>query len=926
MIASKRPAGMSALAREVRHWVQAEAGDRELKRRVAAALDEIKEFVGKRTFDLEKRKSRLIQTPGFKDETRAMEAALGKIHQLLAGGKNISRIFVAIDRFLDTYKGDEALERDHIRTQLADANDDFILRFHHSIRGTRLAQLLDVFYFMPSSCWTSRGVAKRNFRSPSAAELTKLLEEFRQRGVDVDGIDTVRLAAMARIKLGITPRMHFHLMPANKLAEKLTSEEIIARFAAAEPPPDEAFCRTTAGIAANIRRWSCECFGSTVVAAPPEIEAEMLQLVYLATDSIRISGTEKERSADYLWLLATVVGSGHGVLKEVLSGIADGSIGHPSVRERLVGAKTYLDGISVKADGILAARWAEAKEELRSLIARADAIAAQSTHHYRDYTELEDLKEKRSDVVKSLIKLSDSIQLIEPSVLESLTSPATSAGRSNDEQGRGRSQAGLRDRNYRISGETKATALQELEKLRLLILRITEVSRRGFADSGPPASQLSQRTGERLAGKTSDGVEIAALPAADLHAKLCGTLRKASFNLREFKSKVEGVRRRPLKGELQHAVNILHEKTKKAVDACDGSDLDTSDHAQAILFSDGVLPLLREIMAALTNVVARMNSAKVTPAEKQPLTTLMYGVKLRLGDDLRDVERLRTELLGRSSGTLTAPCADTEGATEDAAIGLTAEISRTTEETGMSPTAPAEAAKAAQEAAFRAPVVKKIAGLVASVSESLKPVKAQMTSLNSALGSNPSDNQHIFAAATALQSEITTAQDVLTANLMQIKTLAAGVDLTTDGYVEKFDRWQGPLATLEQETGRLIKSMAAVADIERAAAEAAALEKRIDDTLNPPSGEWIKAEPFIPVRQRCVDALAAIADLLTQLRGAANSLAAARSLKWKMLPAASRSVGRLWSDFTASEQGLRDTQARIETIHNRFKYDRPFQR
>ena len=103
---SKRVAGESDLIQQVEHWIWSEEADRELKSRVAAALDEIKAFIEKHRSDLALRKNKLIQTSGFKDETRTMEAALATIQQLLKEGKNVSRIIGAIDSFLDSYKGD----------------------------------------------------------------------------------------------------------------------------------------------------------------------------------------------------------------------------------------------------------------------------------------------------------------------------------------------------------------------------------------------------------------------------------------------------------------------------------------------------------------------------------------------------------------------------------------------------------------------------------------------------------------------------------------------------------------------------------------------------------------------------------------------------------------------------------------------------
>ncbi len=659
MIATREAIGASALAREVRAWVLAEAEDRELKNRVALALEEIAIFLARHQADLERRKSRLVQTTGYRDETRSREFALEKIRLLLTGRRNISVIFAAIDGYLDRHREEEIFDGDRIRTPLAEASDDFISRFRDSIGGTSLAKLLDIFYFMPYSCWRSRSVERRIFRSPSSAEVSRLIEECRQRKIEIDGIDTVQLAAMLRIKLGIAPRMGYHLLPANKLAEKLTSAENIAQFTATTAPLDEGFCRTTAGILANLRQRSSECFGIAFPPAPPEIEAELLQLVYLAGDTIRIGGGGNERSADYLWLLATVIASDHAALKDVLTGFIDKHSGNPAVRKRFASAHAYLGEAAARADAILAALWSEAKEELRCLTLRTDALATRSSHDFKEFTELEALKQRRSDVVKSLMKISDSIQLIEASLLDRLTSPGFPAGRlPADGQGRGLDPARLRDRNRTNAEETKAIARQELEKLRLLIVGITAISRRGFADSGLSPAAARQRDVERLACKTADGVEIAGLPTPELHAKLCGALRKTAGSLRDFRSKLEAVRRRPLKSDLQQAMNVLAEKTRRAVECGDNPDPEAGAASGILPAADRLLPLLRDIVTAQASLGVRMNTAKLTPAEKQPLTVLIYATKLRLGEDLRDLERLRAELAGRSAGTARRPGPD----------------------------------------------------------------------------------------------------------------------------------------------------------------------------------------------------------------------------------------------------------------------------
>jgi hypothetical protein len=163
----------------------------------------------------------------------------------------------------------------------------------------------------------------------------------------------------------------------------------------------------------------------------------------------------------------------------------------------------------------------------------------------------------------------------------------------------------------------------------------------------------------------------------------------------------------------------------------------------------------------------------------------------------------------------------------------------------------------------------------------------------------------------------------MTANLMRIEALAAEFTFANDGHRERFERWGRQLAALERETERLWKSMAGIADTQEALATAAVLEKGIADTLRSPPGERNKIEPFVPVRERCRDALATVSDRLGRVREAQESLAAARDADWGILKTAPGYVGSLCSELSALEQTLHDTRARIEAIHNRFKTDRP---
>jgi hypothetical protein len=613
------------------------------------------------------------------------------------------------------------------------------------------------------------------------------------------------------------------------------------------------------------------------------------------------------------------------VVKDVLAAPIDPHAAHPSVRQRILAAGTYLGEISARADGILAARWSEARDELDSLTVRSNAIAAMSKPDFSEFKELEELKEKRSDVVKSLIKISDSLQLIEPALLEGpdptgAAAPLPAGGR------RGAlDPAQLRDRNFRHAEETKAIARRELERLRLLIQRITAISRGGFVDSETTMSLPRAGEREQRARQTSDGVDLASLPDAELHAKLGGCLARVATSLREFRGKVDGVRRRILKSELQHALNVLFDKTKRAADACDGSEPDPGAAVRTADTAEGIMTALREILAAQTNVAARVNSAKLTPAEKQPLASLLSAMKLRLGDDLRDVERMCAELAGRSAGAAPPACgaAEPAAAEEPVAADVVVPATEAAADRAVFPEAAAAAAAASPEDPARTAAANQMVGLVAAIHNAQRPVKELMIGLNSTFARDLDDKPAIRAAASALKSGIAEAQDVMMANMMQIEALAASFNLPLDRYVERFDRWRGQLSALETETERLLRSLARVSDVRNDVTAAAASEKGIADTLRPPPGERNRDEPFIPVRQRCREALAAIADSLRHLREAQHSLSAARDAEWRILKSASRYVGSLCSELSVLEQELRDTHARIEAIHNHFKSDRP---
>lgn len=890
---SKRPSGGHDLVKEAGYWLRMEEENRELKSRIASALDDIKGFVEKQRADLEKRKARLIQTSGFKDETRGMEAAIANIHQLLTGGRNVSAIFAAIDGFLDTYKADDTFAREHTRMQLADAREDFVRAFHDSVRGTRLAELLDVLYFMPFSCWRSRGVERRNFRSPSAAEVLKLLQDLDHRGVAVNGLEAAHLAAIVRLKLGITPRMDYHLMPSNKLAGHLTSEETLGRVASREVPLDDRFCRTLGGMLAHVRRWSAECFGTPSLPAPPEIEAEMLQILYLSADALRVSGTENERGADYLWLLCTVIAGARSPLAAALAGLSEKDISHPSVRHRIMAAKSYLDEIAVSADRVLLSRWAAAREELDALTALADAIASKRAHGFGEFTELERLKEKRSDAVKSLIKLSDSLLLLEPSIVELLTSaslgaPAPSAA----EHLSALDPAKLKDRNRGYAEETRMTARRELENLRLLIARISEIGRNGLSD--PAGLQAQERhPGENRARKTVDGADLAELPVADLQARRSDLLRRVAFSVRDFRGKVEGARKRSFKIDLQHALNVFCEKLRNAAEYCDASDLDATDPARAAQASTRIVPLLGEIMAAQTSLSTRVGSARLTPAEKQPLVALLYSVKARLGDDLRDLERIGAELAERSAGVQRGP--EEEGG---------AEVVSTVPED-----APVESGTS-EEAALT-----KLSGFASAANAAMRPVKDLMGRLKLAISSGSGDSQAMLAATLALKEGITEARDQVAWNRLQLDALAADSAVSAGEHIEKLTRWDGQLVALGGETDRLLKVVELVGTLETAVQGAASAEREISDSVRVLSVKEIGADDLARLRGHCVTALQAVAGTFAQLLETQECLAGASAADWRLLKVASAYLERRLADLKGWEAELKVRHSRIGKVH-----------
>lgn len=873
MTPAEHPAAEFDLVKAVRSWLRQEEQNRELKSRVASSLEEIKIFVDRHRVDLEKRKSKLIQTNAFKDETRNIEATLSTIRQLVEEGRNISRIITEIGTYLEMRGGDETFSGALLRIQLAEARDEYMCAFHDSIRGSRLAEVLDVLYFMPYSYWRSRAVETRNFRSPSAAEVLKVLEDLGQLGVDSDSIDPVQLAGLIRIKLGITPRMDYHRMPSNKLAERLTGADTVSRHTAKAMPLDLGFCCTTEAILADIRRWSAACFGSAHAAAPAEIEAEMLQIAYLSADALRISGAENERSADFLWLLATVIAGDHPVLKDVLTNLPDGETRHRSVRERLLGAKAYLAEIAVLADGLLQARWSETKNALDSLTALSNAIASKSAHEDGEIDELEQLKGRRAEVVKSLIKITEAIQLIEPALWDLLSSPEVPALRPPaGEYLRTLEPARLRDRNYRCSEQTKGIARQELANLRLLIGRMGDIGRSRSSDSAGQATAARSGAKEKLVRKAADGVEIGRLPTADLHTRLRASLIKSVLCIRELRDKVEGVRRRGFKSEIQLVLNQLYVKIRMAIEAGDDANLDAGDAAPAPTAAESIVPALRDIIAAQTNLVVRVKNAKLLPAEKHPLIALTNTIKARLGDELREVELVRAEIVERA--------AVPEAGTKEVADSQQ----------------PADCAAAANNA--------------------LKPVKKLMVRLGDAITAQKRDPGEIVAALSDLQDARAAADDTVTGNFAQIEALATDDPEMIGEYVEKFGRWRGQLSTLGGETGRLAMVATTAAALAVAATTAAALEKGISDTLRPLSGKKVKAEVLEPIRERCAQALAMIALQLRHVQDARAALAEATKAPWRILKTASEYLKDHAVELDALETELRNRHARIEKFHN----------
>jgi hypothetical protein len=518
-----------------------------------------------------------------------------------------------------------------------------------------------------------------------------------------------------------------------------------------------------------------------------------------------------------------------------------------------------------------------------------------------------------------LIKISDSLRLLEPTLLALAASPTAPALRpAVGEDLRALDPAKLKGRNRTISEETKAIARRELESLRSLIARITAISRKGLADSAAQFAQRGLRAGGKTGRKTADGADMGGMSAADLHETLRDLLRRTAASLGELRGKVEGARKRSFKSDLQHTLQLFSEKIKNAGEACDASDLDAIEAAQAPAVSDRIVPLLREIMAAQTNAGARVGNAKLTPAEKQPLLALLHSVKSRIGDDLRDMERIRAELADRLADAQERPPA--EAASAEAVIPVGPEEAPSG--SGVAGEGAVEAPTTAPEVEQRVPAGREIAELVSAANQALKTVKDLMVNVSGTISSGKHDSRGIRAATHALKSGITEARDLVTWNLGQIKALSAAPATTTDEYVEKLDRWNGQLLALGRETDSLLKVTDAVAELDASVQTAAALEKGISDTVRLLSVQEVGADDLILLRGRCVTALETITTLLGRLRETLEFLTEAAKADWHLLKKATGYLMRRRSELAAVESGLKSKHARVvrvlkllETLH-----------
>jgi DNA repair exonuclease SbcCD ATPase subunit len=309
-----------------------------------------------------------------------------------------------------------------------------------------------------------------------------------------------------------------------------------------------------------------------------------------------------------------------------------------------------------------------------------------------------------------------------------------------------------------------------------------------------------------------------------------------------------------------------------AIEAGDDADLDASDPAQAPTVAEGIVPALRDIMTAQTNLAVRVKNAKLIPAEKHLLIALANTIKARLGDELREVELVRAELVERAA----AP----EAGTKEAAA------------------------------------VKQMADCAAAANNALKPVKKLIDRLSNAATSQRREPGEILAALRDLHNALAEADDTVARNFAHIEALATDDPRMIGEYVEKFGRWRGQLSTLAGETERLARVTTAAAALALALTTAAALEKGIADTLRPLAGKKVKAEVLVPIRERCAQSLATIAQHLQQVRNAREALAEATKTPWRILKTASEYLKGHAAEIDALETELKNRNSRIEKLRN----------
>jgi hypothetical protein len=153
-------------------------------------------------------------------------------------------------------------------------------------------------------------------------------------------------------------------------------------------------------------------------------------------------------------------------------------------------------------------------------------------------------------------------------------------------------------------------------------------------------------------------------------------------------------------------------------------------------------------------------------------------------------------------------------------------------------------------------------------------------------------------------------------NFAQFEALAMGSPQMIGEYVEKFDRWHGQLSTLGSEAERLARVTTAAVALAAAASAAASLETGISDTLRPLSGKKVKVEVLVPIRERCAQSLATLAQYLQQVQDARAALAEATKAPWRILRTASDYLKRQGAELDARETEFKNRRSRIEKLHN----------